>query len=349
MLHDIFAGGVDAQRDRGQRVRRKVDEQDVHRLDGHFGQPDADGDEQNEDLGDIARDEELDDLLDIAVHPAPLADGALDGRKVVVQKDHIRRVLGNVRTRDAHGDADVRLFKGGRVVHAVARHGGDGAVRADGADDAQLIRGGHAREHDALFDRLFQLVVAHRVELGARNDGVSLAEDMQFARDRHGGDLVVARDHDDADPRRVAGVHRADDLLAGRVDHARHADEGEPLFDVRALLFGHGGDLAHGKAEHAQRLLAHAPDEREHLRAVLLRHLTHARSGADMRAQRQHLVHGALRVDHVPAAHVVDDAHALAVGVEGLLEQPLVLFFVFLGVDAERLREEHQRPLRRVA
>ena len=68
----------------------------MHRLDGHLLQADADGDEEDEDLGDVARDEELDDLLDVAVHPPPLADGVFDGGEVVVQQDDVRRVLGDV-------------------------------------------------------------------------------------------------------------------------------------------------------------------------------------------------------------------------------------------------------------
>ena len=139
MLHDIFAGGVDAQRDRGQRVGSEVDEQDVHRLDGHFGQPDAHGDEQDEDLGDVARHEELDDLLDIAVHPAPLADGIFDGGEIVVQQDNVGGVFGNVCTRNAHGNADIRLFEGGRIVDAVARHGGHFAAAFERLDDTELI------------------------------------------------------------------------------------------------------------------------------------------------------------------------------------------------------------------
>ena len=131
-------------------------------------------------------------------------------------------------------------------------------VRLQRLDDAQLIRRGHAREHDAVFHRLVQLFVRHFVQLRAGNDGIALAENVQLLGDRHGGDLVVARDHDDADARRVAGLHRLDDLLAGRVDHADDADKGHVLFEVGRSRLRGPRTVAHGKAEHAQRLAAHA-------------------------------------------------------------------------------------------
>ena len=83
VLHDIAAGGVYAQGDGGQRVGGEVDEEDVHRQDGHFPTKN-DCQKQDEDLGDVARHEELDDLLDVAVHPSALADGVFDGGEVVV-------------------------------------------------------------------------------------------------------------------------------------------------------------------------------------------------------------------------------------------------------------------------
>ena len=146
---------------------------------------------------------------------------------------------------------------------------------------------------------------------------------------------MVARDHDDAHARLVAGLDRLDDLFAGRVDHARDADKGHVVLYVGSFVFGHGGPLAHGKAEDAQGAFAHAVAQRQYLFAVGVGHVAHALRRPVFGAQGQHLVHRALGIGDVLAAHVVDDGHALAVGIEGLFEQALVRFFVLLAVDAE--------------
>ena len=46
--------------------------------------------------------------------------------------------------RDAHGDADVGFLQRRRVVHAVSRHGHDGAGALQRIDDAQLVFRIHA-------------------------------------------------------------------------------------------------------------------------------------------------------------------------------------------------------------
>ena len=82
---------------------------------------------------------------------------------------------------------------------------------------------------------------------------------------------------------------------------------------------------------------------------VGVRHVAHARLGAVLGAKGEHLVDGALGVGDEPALHLVEHRHALAVGVEGLLEGARVGVFKRLRLDAELLGKEHERALRRVA
>ena len=287
--------------------------------------------------------------MDIAVHPPPLADGIFDGGEVVVQKNHVRRVLGDVGTRDAHGDADVRFFQRGGIVDSVARHGGDFARALQRLNDAQLIRGRHARKHDARFHRFVQLFVRHFVQFLPGDDGIPIAENVQLFGDRHRGDFVVARNHDDADTRRVAGFHRLNDFLAGRVDHADDADKGQIAFEVAAFVLGHFGNGTNRKTEHAQRLRAHLVADFEDLLAVGFRHFAHAVLCAVLRTQRQHFVHRALGINGEFPFHAVEYAHALTVGIEGLLECARVRVLIFFAVDAEFFGEVHERALRGVA
>ena len=58
---------------------------------------------------------------DASVDVAAQVDGAHEGGEVVVGQHDLRRLLGHLRAA-AHGDADVGLLEGGRVVHRVAGH-----------------------------------------------------------------------------------------------------------------------------------------------------------------------------------------------------------------------------------
>lgn len=78
--------------------------------------------------GDVGRERVRDGLLEVVEDEAALLDAADDGGEVVVEQDHVGRLLGHGAAHDAHGDADVRLLQGRRVVHAVSRHGHDVAA-----------------------------------------------------------------------------------------------------------------------------------------------------------------------------------------------------------------------------
>ena len=49
--------------------------------------------------------------LEVGGRPAAFLDGRFDRCEVVVRQHHVGRLLGDVRTRDAHGDADVRALE----------------------------------------------------------------------------------------------------------------------------------------------------------------------------------------------------------------------------------------------
>ena len=54
-----------------------------------------------------------------------------DGGEVVVQQDHVGGLLGDVRPGDTHGNTDVGLLQGRRVVHTVTCHGHDGSLKTE--------------------------------------------------------------------------------------------------------------------------------------------------------------------------------------------------------------------------
>merc|ERR1719309_1643496 len=80
--------------------------------------------EDTDHLAHVGGDEVADELLHIVVNGASFLDRRHDGGEVVVSQDHLRGRLGNGSAR-AHGDANLRLFEGGGIVHSVSGHGGD--------------------------------------------------------------------------------------------------------------------------------------------------------------------------------------------------------------------------------
>lgn len=60
-----------------------------------------------------------DESLHVVKDRAPLAHGGNDGREVVVRENHVARLLGDLRARDAHCNADVCQAQRGRVVDTV--------------------------------------------------------------------------------------------------------------------------------------------------------------------------------------------------------------------------------------
>eukprot|EP00160_Parvularia_atlantis_P015994 Unigene4852_Nuclearia_a/m.14845 Unigene4852_Nuclearia_a/g.14845 ORF Unigene4852_Nuclearia_a/g.14845 Unigene4852_Nuclearia_a/m.14845 type:complete len:366 (+) Unigene4852_Nuclearia_a:2-1099(+) len=125
--HDVQVGRVEAQRRCRQAVRNEVDPE---QLDGdeRLGRAEQNGQEDADDLTDVGRDEVADKLLRVVEDRAALLDRRDDRGKVVVGQDHVGSLLGDGRAR-AHGDTDVGFLERGRVVHAVARHGANLALR----------------------------------------------------------------------------------------------------------------------------------------------------------------------------------------------------------------------------
>mmetsp|Transcript_12251 Transcript_12251/g.17009 ORF Transcript_12251/g.17009 Transcript_12251/m.17009 type:complete len:366 (-) Transcript_12251:1139-2236(-) len=108
LRHDVGLLGFVGEGDGGEHVRSEVDEQDEH---GGEAERDlqCDEDEERRDLGDVRRQRVRDGLLEVVEDQPPLLHAVHDGREVVIEQDHVRRVLGHVRADDPHSDSDVGL------------------------------------------------------------------------------------------------------------------------------------------------------------------------------------------------------------------------------------------------
>ena len=123
--HDRRAALADAEGQGWEDVGDEIEEQNLERPDrqGRIGDR---GKGDDHDLADVAGEQVEHKLADVLKDDSSLPDGDDDGGKGIVGEDHIGGFACNLGAALTHGDADVGLFQGGGVVHAVAGHRDDG-------------------------------------------------------------------------------------------------------------------------------------------------------------------------------------------------------------------------------
>ena len=69
---------------------------------------------------DVLGEEVEDEFLDVVEHATAFGDGVQNGGEVVICENDGGGIFGDVRAGEAHGNADVGAFEGGRIIDAVA-------------------------------------------------------------------------------------------------------------------------------------------------------------------------------------------------------------------------------------
>ena len=143
-----------------------------------------------------------------------------DGGEVVVEQDNVGNFAADVGAALSHGDADLRALERRRVVHAVAGHGHDLALRLQRFDDLQFLLRPHAREDVDLGKRLGQRGTLVVVKILARQH--AHAGNADQVRHRQRGGRVIAGDHHH---KNAGGEGRGDG--AGHLRAGRIPEQGE--------------------------------------------------------------------------------------------------------------------------
>ena len=146
-LHDVGLRRLPRHRNGGDHVGAEVHAKDEHGAERERAL-ERDVREERGDLRDVGRERVRDRLLEVVENEAALLHAVDDGGEVIVEEDHVRRLLGDVRSHDAHRDADVGLLERGSVVDTVAGHGNDLAAALVVLDDDELLLRRSAREDD---------------------------------------------------------------------------------------------------------------------------------------------------------------------------------------------------------
>ena len=189
------------------------------------------------DLGQVAGEQVIDELADVAVDDAALLDGGDDAGVVVVGQHHVGGLFGHVRAGDAHRHADIGALDRRGVVDAVAGHGHHLVIGAQRIDDAHLVLGRDAgKDVGQLPPRACRAGVVQLVQICAP---VSTwwpgREQADALGDGAGGVGIIAGDHDGADAGLARLLQGRVDLRAGRVDHPHQADEDQVFFHLLAV------------------------------------------------------------------------------------------------------------------
>ena len=316
--HDVALGRLLGQGKAGQAVGDEVHPEDVDRQQRH-GHAQERREEHHPDLAGVAGQGVPDELADVVVDPPALAHSGDDGREPVVEQDHVRGLAGDVRAPFAHGDADLGLPQRGGVVDPVAGHRHALAAGLQGAHDPDLLLGIHPRVHPHAADCVGEGSVVHLAQgRSGQHRGLGGPEDAHSTGDRSSGGGVVAGDHRGGDARRAALGHGCRRLWTRRVDHADHAQQREPVRDLRwrgppRRVRLAGVIEARGGGQDPQSLAGQGIGARQHLAA---------RRGGEG-AQRDDRLGGALdQGAPAPAGLMVDGHHQLASRVEGDLVDP---------------------------
>jgi len=202
-------------------------------------------------------------LLQVVKDQAALFHSSDDGRKVVIEQNHVGGLLGDIRSGDSHGDTDVGLLEGGRVVDTVSGDSHDGAAALTAFDDFQFLLRRRSGKDDlgVVSQDVIQFFFTEFLQLGSTDDGslcvarvdltdwnakffgqifdglVAFGNDADRFGNGFGSDGVISGDHDDFDSGRAAHGNGVGHCSTRRVDHGHHAEETE-AFDRKVDVVG---------------------------------------------------------------------------------------------------------------
>mmetsp|Transcript_22265 Transcript_22265/g.52917 ORF Transcript_22265/g.52917 Transcript_22265/m.52917 type:complete len:390 (-) Transcript_22265:1634-2803(-) len=238
--HNVRIGRIEPKGGGGRTVGDQVDPQQLNR-NKSFGTPDGRREKDRQNLSNVGRNHVPDEGLHVGVDRSSLLDGCDNRREVVVRQNHVRCLLGDLSSCNTHSNTDGSLLQSGSIVDTVPGHRRDLSARSEELDQQLLVAGfGSGKDARAatLHDELGALLVTFGVlkEFGA---GEGLAgnfligfEDADVASDRLGGDLVVARDHDDTDAGILTALDGRANLWSGRILDTGESDKGQSGLDL---------------------------------------------------------------------------------------------------------------------
>ena len=263
------------------------------------------------------------ELLNVIVNTTPLLDGSHNRREVVIGEHHVRGFLGDGSAREPHRDPDIRCLDGRSIVDAVAGHSHHIPMMLQSFHYAEFVLGRHPRINGRSLHGRGKAILRHTIQFGSCHNAARCICDAQFSRNGQCRCWVVARDHDGANPGRLALSYRFGRLIPRRIDHPHQPHVDQVAFFERWLStrWIHCWQCTPRQREYSQCAIGHCRTRGEQLRATFVAHGRNPTVTLFRDAPCEHRLRGTFRKHDshaVGTSH--DNAHPLPLRVEWDLE-----------------------------
>ena len=321
-LHDVRRGFLRAEGERREQVGAEVDGQDLH-----DGERQRDAEQDVAQVGDQLRyvggEDVGDEVADVLEDGAPLLYGMHDGGEVVIQKHDVCSLAGHAGPGEPHRDADMGLFQGRRIVHAVTGDRYPVPSLDQQAYHMHLVLRRHPGKDKILLIQFRpQYLVRHAGALPPLDDDGLAGCQADLPGDGRRGGPRVSGDHDHLDAGAAAAAQRLRHLGTRRVQEPHESGKAESLF--RDVPLGEFVQLPVCQGYDPKPLGSHGPlPLQESSRGALPLHRDVLACLAKRRAQRHHLFACPLDEHEQFPLDPVQGGHALSLGIEGDFCQPL--------------------------
>ena len=233
----------------GESVHDQVDPQELHGgQDRLFLVRGDGGDKGQDDGGNVDRELELQELSDRVVDTSTPLDGEGQRGERVVHDDNVGSLLGDLGTRDTHGETNVGSLEGRGVVGSVTSDTDDVAELSQRLYQETLVLGGRTGHDLKTGYNLETFLVTEPSESGTFDDDSTRGVHATLDGDRSSGKDVVSGTHLDGDTGLVTLGDRLDDSRSERVLDGDDGDHGQVLGEVgqQQLLLAIGGGESTG-------------------------------------------------------------------------------------------------------
>ena len=186
------------------------------------------------------------EFANIVENHTTFAHSSHNGREIVIRQNHLGRLLGHFRTRNAHSHTNIRGLHSWSIVHTVTGHSHNIALRLQRLNDAQLVFWCHASIHRYFCYSLLELIIAHSVELVAGQSAACRASrssrrhtrshtrtntslrssifpnNAQISSNASCGQRMIARNHNRANACTVSLSNRITHFGTRRINNTHH-------------------------------------------------------------------------------------------------------------------------------
>ena len=161
-----------------------------------------------------------------------------DTAEIVVRQHDVAGLFGYIRPLHAHGNANIRLFEGRRIVGPIARNGHHLSGFLQEADQPRLAFHGSGTGNNAKFgEDPLDLVVRLLGKFIARHLDVAWLEHADPLSNGMGRQRMVARDHLNFDPCNSTVLDGLWHVFAHRIGHANDGQQCQAVLAVPSGVF----------------------------------------------------------------------------------------------------------------